>query len=321
MAHEGASRLVRRLRTKVKREFLRAPIIRSRADYCYHAQLGRHSQNLPYIDYSTFSIFAELRDEGVAVRDVMSVMSARALDAADRVADGLRDDKKFDEDLSWTQMPEIWLPADVPGSLGDSAPLYEWGIADENLDLAEHYIGLPPYFLGASVRRERADGPATFHTRRWHKDIDDRRMLKVIIYLNDVDHGGGPFEYLNREATDRVVQNFRYSAGHLSDPAVSGVVPVTEWRQVTGPRLTAVFVDPTRLLHRARPPTERDRYSLTLAYTSTTPLFDTFPQSRLTQSAIDGLSRELTERQRWAAVIPARRALTIRPTISGATER
>ena len=200
-------------------------------------------------------------------------------------------------------MPEITLPTDMLDLPADSAPPYEWGLAEENLDLAERYIGLPVFFHGVAVRRERADGPADYHTRRWHLDIDDRRMLKIIIYLNDVGDGCGPFEYLNRNASDHAARIFRYSAGHISDAAMARVVPAADWVQVTGPRLTAIFVDPKRLFHRVQPPTTADRYSLTFTYTSTTPLFETFPESRLSPAALAGLSNELTPRQRRAAMV------------------
>ena len=133
-------------------------------------------------------------------------------------------------------------------------------------------------------------------------DIDDRRMLKIIVYLNDVGDGCGPFEYLDRDASDHAVRILRYSAGHVSDAAMARVVPAEDWVQVTGPRLTAIFVDPKRLLHRVRPPTQADRYSLTFTYMSTTPLFQTFPESRLSPAALAGLSKELTPRQRRAAM-------------------
>ena len=292
-----------RVRRKIKRELLRAPIVRPWSENRYHAQLGRHAENLPWITSDRFDIFAELRDHGIAVRDATTTIPAAVLEVADRFVDRLRETTQKPPKITLpTRMPELHLPTDMPDMPADSAPLYEWGLAEENLDLAERYIGLPVFFLGAAVRRERADGNADYPTRQWHMDTADRRMLKIIVYLNDVGDGCGPFEYVNRDASDHAVRIFRYSAGNLSDPAaMARVVPAADWVQVTGPRLTAIFVDPKRLFHHVQPPIKADRYSLTLAYTSTTPLLETFPESRLSPATLAGLSNELTPRQRRAA--------------------
>jgi hypothetical protein len=303
MEQYGASRLGARARYKFKRELLRAPIVKPWSDNRYHVRLGRHAENLPWITSDRFDIFAQLRDHGVVVRDATTMIPAAALEVADRFVDRLRETTQTPESSFATRMPEITLPTDMPEMPADCAPLYEWGLAEENLDLAERYIGLPVFFLGVAVRQERADGNAEFHTRKWHMDIDDRRMLKIIVYLNDVGDGCGPFAYLNRNGGDHATRLFRYSAGHVSDAAMARVVPAADWVQVTGPRLTAIFVDPKRLFHRVQPPTKADRYSLTYTYTSTTPLFETFPESRLNPAALAGLSTELTPRQRRAAMV------------------
>ncbi len=276
-----------RVRGKIKRELRRAPIVRPWSEFRYHARLGRHAENLPWLTSDRFDVFAELRDHGIAIRDATTTIPAAVLEVADRFVDRLRET---------TQKPlEITLPPDVAA---DPA-LYEWGLADENLDLAEHYIGLPVYYLGVAVRREQVG--VDYMTRRWHMDVDDRRMLKIIVYLDDVGDGGGPFEYLNRNASDHAARILKYSSGLLSDAAMARVVPAEDWVQVTGPRLTAIFVDPRRFFHRAQPPTKADRYTVTFTYTSTTP-FQTFPGSRLGPAALAGLSHELTPRQRRAAM-------------------
>lgn len=304
MEDYSALRLVVRARTKLKRELLRAPGIKAWSGKRYYARLEQNAANLPLLSADKVDIFAELGDHGIAVRSASAMVPPFVLQVADRLAAQLSDSaESVSENPMSMRMPEISLPVDMHNTPADCRALYEWGLTEENLDLAERYLGLPASFLGASVRRERADGPANYPTRQWHKDIEDRRMLKVIIYLSDVGSGGGAFEYLKLSDSEHVSRMFRYSAGTLSDAAVAGVVERSDWSSVTGPRLTAIFVDPTRLLHRAQPPTKADRYSLTLSYVSTTPLYDTVPGSRLTPTAMAGLSSELTERQLRAATV------------------
>lgn len=69
------------------------------------------------------------------------------------------------------------------------------------LDLANAYLGMwskveyvdvwytPP--AGADERRS---------SQRWHRDFNDRHLLKAFLYLVDVDEDAGPFEYVPRSA-------------------------------------------------------------------------------------------------------------------------
>ena len=40
------------------------------------------------------------------------------------------------------------------------------------------------------------DEDARFSSQRWHRDYNDQHLIKVFIYMNDVDEGAGPFEYV-----------------------------------------------------------------------------------------------------------------------------
>jgi hypothetical protein len=181
---------------------------------------------------------------------------------------------------------------------------YAWGLAPALVNLAELHFGLPVEYLGVDVKRELADG-VTAGTRQWHLDPEDERMLKLILYLDDVDDGAGPFEALDAASTERVCAALGYRWGdHFDDEAVARVVPRSAWRRCTGPRHTAVLVDPARCLHRASPPTRRDRYSMTFSYTSRRAYF-AFRESRELQAGfVAAWGHRLDARER-ACVRPA----------------
>jgi hypothetical protein len=188
-----------------------------------------------------------------------------------------------------------------PDDLASEPVLFKWGLTEVNLDLAESYIGLPVLYLGVGVKRERADGIAS-EVRQWHMDIEDRRMLKLIVYLSDVDDGCGPFEYIDPARSALAVRALHYSSGFVSDVAMDRTVPAERWLRVTGPRLCATFVDTTQVFHRARPPTTSDRYSMTFSYSSATP-YQEFLEYRLDRMTLGRLRGELTPRQRRASRI------------------
>ena len=60
--------------------------------------------------------------------------------------------------------------------------------------------------------------------------------------------------------------------GFVPDVEMDKVVPSSEWVKATGPRWTAVLADPARILHRASPAEDKDRYSVTFTWTSRNPI-------------------------------------------------
>jgi hypothetical protein len=173
--------------------------------------------------------------------------------------------------------------------------VWQWGLNEDLLDMAEAYLGLPARYYGADLRMERATGRAV-GVRQWHRDVEDHRMFKILVWLNDVDADGGPFEYVSRAHTDDLARQFRYVSGFVSDEDMEGQVPREEWRQATGPLWTAVVSDTRSLFHRAMPPRRQDRYSVTFSFTSRTPV-TTLPAPRLSPEHRDLARHGLNDRQ------------------------
>jgi hypothetical protein len=179
-----------------------------------------------------------------------------------------------------------------------------WGLREDLLDLAECHVGLPPRYLGVEVKREIAN-PAAGHSheavRRWHLDHEDRRILKVIVYLSDVDRASAPFEYVDLPTSDAVLHGrSRPCRSARLDDAVRAEVPPHKRTQVTGPRMTAIYVDTGRVLHRVSPPLASERYSVTFAYCSTSPRI-TYSQLMVPGAVRRALRSCLSARQ-WQAL-------------------
>jgi ectoine hydroxylase-related dioxygenase (phytanoyl-CoA dioxygenase family) len=70
------------------------------------------------------------------------------------------------------------------------------------LDIANDYLGMWSkleyvdvwYSIPQAVDAERKA------SQRWHRDYNDRHLLKAFLYLVDVDEQAGPFEYVPRSA-------------------------------------------------------------------------------------------------------------------------
>ena len=58
---------------------------------------------------------------------------------------------------------------------------------------------------GVSVKREIANGLMEGPARVFHRDPEDERVLKIIVYLSDVDEGAGPFQCLDAVGSDQLM--------------------------------------------------------------------------------------------------------------------
>jgi DNA-binding NarL/FixJ family response regulator len=144
-----------------------------------------------------------------------------------------------------------------------------WGLGERLLDIVENYIGLPLLFQGADLRRDAADAPLT-DARHWHRDIDDERMIKVIIYLNNVGQTGGPYEYIPRSFTEHLNNALDYKSGFIADEAIAEIVSPQNWQTCAAKAGTIIITDPCNVFHRAKP-AQHNRYSMTFGYTSRIP--------------------------------------------------
>ena len=146
--------------------------------------------------------------------------------------------------------------------------IFVWGLQQRWLDLAENYLRQPVAYLGCVVRHDAAN-QSQVGIRLWHRDGEDYKIVKVLIYLNDVDDAGGPFEYIPRQHTPSY-RAFRHLKGVIKDPDMDKVVPRQQWRTCKGPRGTALLMDAANVFHHASVP-RCDRASITFAYATATP--------------------------------------------------
>lgn len=260
-------------------------------DNRYEARRSVYAHHLPQVSSEHSGILADLHHTGVAIRTVE--LPTAVLESAQRFIRLLRSKQTDAPCVKTTSRELAWDPA-----------LFMWGLSEGILDLAECHIGLPPRYLGVEVKREIVN-PAAGHShaavRRWHLDHEDRRILKVIVYLSDVDEASAPFEFIDLQTSEALLSGFArgHRIGHL-DEAVRADVPDSKRRQVTGARLTAIYVDTGRVLHRVCPPLRSERYSVTFAYCSRRPHL-TYSDLMLPGSGLRELRESVSERQ-WQAL-------------------
>ncbi|WP_395334450.1 hypothetical protein WBP06_23420 [Novosphingobium sp. BL-8H] len=267
-----------------------------------HARaLHRHRDALPGLAQGDAAIVEALDTNGICVTslDRLALPGADALLAqAGALAEAFVEEARA---LARGGRDFIIVP---PADIARHPDIYLWGLQDRLLDIAEAYIGLPVAYDGVAINYTVADGRA-ISTRKWHRDWEDRRVLKVAVYLHDVDAEGGPFEQISRHDTlqsDR--GGFNYD---LADDAelerILGRSPEKDVVSCTGPRGTVVFCDTARFFHRGKPATARDRAALFYSFFANPPRHPFFcERTGLSRAQIAGLASDLTGRQRAAAL-------------------
>jgi hypothetical protein len=146
--------------------------------------------------------------------------------------------------------------------------IIRWGLNERLLAIVENYICQPVDYRGLVVRRD-IKGGVQAETRLWHRDQEDLRIVKIIVYLNDVDRGGGAYECIDRGklATWRLGRN----TGRIDDALMDRLVPPSFQHSCSGPRGTVVFTDTCAVFHRGSIAHSEDRRALFFCYNSKSP--------------------------------------------------
>ena len=192
--------------------------------------------------------------------------------------------------------------------------IYLLGLRDRLLDIAENYIGLPPAYDGVTITYPVADGREV-STRKWHRDWEDRRMLKVAIYLHDVDESAGPFQMIKRHDTmqnDR--DGFNYElADHATLVERLGSSYADDVISCCGPAGTVIFTDTARFFHRGKPAIGRDRIAIFYSYFAQNPRHPFLcERTGMARGDVVRLTTALPKRQQGAALWRKRLSVALR---------
>lgn len=177
--------------------------------------------------------------------------------------------------------------------------IFDWGVNETLLDIAAAYLGQPVAYDGLNLFYTKADGRQVA-ARKWHRDMEDRRVLKVAVYVNDVDDDGGPLQVLSQAARESEtaaaypVFNEAQLARRIGH-ALDGDAVAT----CTGPAGTVVFAETALRYHRGKPATARDRCAVFYNYFARPPLRPFLcERSTLSRRQLLDLAESFNERQR-----------------------
>lgn len=285
---------VKNIPRKLKREIYRIPPIQALKDQAYQKALNNHAPLLPKLDAQSTSIVQTLREEGTCIVPIEQLQLS-SIDAMMETAFALAEKLKvIDVKPNNSNGCEV---GSSPEDLREFTEILLWALEPKLLDIVENYIGLPILYQGFAMRKSVADGQYS-GVRRWHIDWEDRRIIKMIVYLNDVVAGGGPYDYISRNITQQAKEKLNYhNLGYVSDAEMATALPKSEWTSCFAKVGSVVISDTSSVFHRAQPPTDQERFSITFCYTSAMPQV-AWRNRKITPQQWEIIDRNTNQRQK-----------------------
>ncbi len=282
--------LVKRALNKVLRNVNQISFLQNLAALAYQAALEEHVSNLPVLSTTDLTLVEALRSEGV----VMTSLAALSIPSTPQM-------------LLAAKSLITEIPKSISGGkneytihatseqLMEYPEIFFWGLEKRLLNMVENYLGLPVAYHGLYFRRDIIN-KVQEKSRLWHIDREDRKLFKIIVYLNDVNDDGGPFQYIPQSLTSSVAHSLRYNSGYIQEKTMQRVLSPSNWKSCTGPSGTVVFVDTASLFHRGKIPTSVERFTIFFDYSSRRlPLYG---ESSLTEEDLLILATKLSEDER-----------------------
>lgn len=255
-------RLLGKIRNKILQNITAIPFIRYQEDLGYAAAVKNHMINLPTLPQADQDIVNRLNHEGVVITSLAElgiISTPDILTAAKNII------LKIPANIS-LHKNEFVIHASSQ-QIMEYPEIFLWGLEDRLLSIAENYIGLPVAYNGVYLRRDLANNIEQ-GSRLWHIDIEDRKILKIIIYLNDVNEYTGPFQYLTQDLTTEIIKLLKYKSGYIPDIKFKEFVSPKQYNSCTGSLGTVIFAGTGSIFHRGNLPLLSDRLALFFDYSS-----------------------------------------------------
>ena len=178
--------------------------------------------------------------------------------------------------------------------LGLDDPWFRACASKRMLDVANTFLGLwsKLEYVDVWYSRPQPDEADRVSSQRWHRDFNDRRLVKAFLYLVDVAEGTGPFQYVPGSAPGG-----RHGDAWPWRPLGENYPPEDELerrvaadgaRVFTGPKGTLLFCN-TAGFHRGGFATEKPRVLATATYSSPAALASLTERSYRFSGSLTGL--------------------------------
>jgi hypothetical protein len=201
------------------------------------------------LDSAHESCLKELRQNGFCKLDglVKIELAMNLRNAAQEKIHRAEEIKK----IGITSKKEFWvglLDDDLKlGPLDSKSPYVQFALQENILKLVSVYMGEVPYLSYVFLSLSQYTGKDWEVSQLWHQDRDDVKVVKLFVYLTNVNESGGPFSYFSKDVSKRIPS--RFFMKHLSDSDVAKHVDLEKQNSVLGNDLSTFMVDTNSCYH------------------------------------------------------------------------
>lgn len=287
--------LFKKARNKILREINYISFLKTQSELGYQATLEKHRSNLPALCAADLALLSTLQEEGAVITSLESLSipsTGQMLQATERLI------PKIPNSISGDKNEYVVHATNQ--QIMEHPEIFMWGLQKRLLNIIENYIGLPVAYHGVYFRRDIAN--EVEHTSRlWHLDTEDRKVLKVIIYLNDIMDDIGPFQYIPQSLTPTIASSLNYNNGYIKDSTMQEYVSPSDYKSCTGSAGTVVIAGTAIIFHRGKIPLSGDRFALFFDYSSRQPFtgYSSLPEKDLQILANNYFSQEQKDYVFW----------------------
>ena len=153
-------------------------------------------------------------------------------------------------------------------------PFVQFYLSEKILQIAASYLGYIPQLYEIYIEKTLPVGDASPEfSQNWHRDPEEKKTLKIFLYLNDVNIDCGPFTYILRSqptAKSRLSKLFPQKLPHGSYPDADSIKDSVEdnsYFVAKAEKATLIFCD-TAGIHRGGHATKHHRIMSTAFFPS-----------------------------------------------------
>lgn len=241
-------------------------------DFCMHQ---------PNLTGEAERVLADLNRNGVAITSAVDLFGTNSaysdLKAAtarleDELANEIQSARARANDANDWKSYVYWLLGERP-CLDPNDIFVRFTLQKPILQVVNAYFKMCTQLRFYNVWHTLASQVPARDSQLWHRDPEDYCILKVFVYLTDVDDDAGPFTYatgshskghFRRRSAATFLNN---GVQRSSDEQMQAAIPSEHWIKATGSEGTIIFAD-TRGYHKGGLTRGRDRIMYNSMFTS-----------------------------------------------------
>ncbi|MEB3123213.1 MAG: hypothetical protein VKL41_18565 [Snowella sp.] len=278
----------------------------------YYRAIALHQSQLPLLEWQDQQIVNALESEGIYMTSVESLNlpnSVEFMKVAQKMTELLQENTKhLFQRFPSEQFHEVYA---TEKQVIDHIDIIAWSLNQRLINIVEAYLKLPVAYDGPACFLSVNNGEE-YGARAWHRDREDRRMIKVCVYLNDVDEEGGPVQCLKPRFNDYVCAAIKHRYRSVYQAEMDSLY-LPEFGDAlvscVGKIGTVILLDTARFYHRGKAPMDSDRKAIFFSYFSRSPWHPFFCQRfplplREVADRLPELSQQQWESIDWRKKLP-----------------